>query len=124
MSFDSEQLFSSAQAVTEDTWSTNAIAVNKTGAEGVLIEVKATGSAGTSPTVDVIAYERAADSGWATTDPKAGVLRTVSADGRYFFRVMSKLKYVKLYYDIGGTGSVSWTITAGPVTGGQREMVA
>jgi hypothetical protein len=122
MALDSDQLFSSAQSLAADGFSTNAVAVNKTPAEGVLIEVDLT-LLDTLTKVEVTAYERAADSGWATTDPVCGKLRAITAVGRYFFLVQSKLKYVKLYYDVTGTpGSI--TVTAGPATGGQRDMVA
>lgn len=122
--FDSAQLFESALAVTADAWSTNAIAVNKTPADGLLVEVAITAKDNTTGTLSVKAYEQAADSGWATSSPVAGqVASSITTTGRYFFRIMSKLKYVKLYFDVGGT-SPGFTITAGIVTGGQRDMVA
>lgn len=122
--FDKDQLFEDALAVTADAFSTNAIAVNKTPAEGLLVEVAITAKDNTTGTLAVKAYERAADSGWATTDPVAGQYAgSITTTGRYFFRVVSKLKYLKLYFDVGGT-SPGFTITAGIVSGGQRDMVA
>ena len=123
MALDANQLFSNAQVITASGWSTNAVQVGKTPTDGLEIEVNITAASGTTPTIDIVAYERAADSGWATTDPKCGVLKQMTTTGRLYFRVMSKLQFVKLYATVAGT-TPSFTVTAGPCTGGQRDMVA
>jgi len=122
--FDKDQLFSDAVAVTADAFSTIALAINKTPADGLLVEVAITAVDNTTGTLLVKAYSQAADSGWATTSNLIGEYKAlITATGRYYFRIFGKLKYAKLYYDVGGT-SPGFTITAGIVSGGQRDMVA
>lgn len=122
--FDSTQLFESALAVTADAFCTTAIAINKTPAEGALVEVVVTAVDNTTGTLTVKAYGQAADSAWSTSSDVIGQHAVaITAVGRYFFRIFSKRKYAKLYWDVGGT-SPGFTLTAGIVTGGQRDMVA
>lgn len=122
--FDANQMFESALAVTADAFCTTAVAVNKTPAEGLLVEVVVTAVDNTTGTLAVTAYGQAADSGWATSSEVSGRYKaSITAVGRYFFRVFTKLKYVKLYWDVGGT-SPGFTLTAGIVPNGQRDMVA
>lgn len=122
--FDANGMFESAVAVTADAFCTTAVAINKTPAEGLLVEVVVTAVDNTTGTLAVKAYSQAADSAWATTADVVGEHKSsITAVGRYFFRIFSKKKYVKLYWDVGGT-SPGFTITAGIATGGQRDMVA
>lgn len=119
--FDNNLIFSNAQVVTADGFSTNALDVGKTPVEGVDVEVVATVVSGTTPTLDITAYTKDTDASWATTDRKAGVAQAqITAVGRYAFRIQTKNRYLKLYYDVGGT-SPSFTLTAGIVSGKQQD---
>lgn len=118
---DANQLFSSAQVVAADAFSTNAINVKKTAGDGLWIELDVTAFSGFTGVV-VTCYERAADSGWAVTDPAVGISRSFAAVGRYWFKVSSKLAFIKLNYDTTGAGS--FTVTAGISSGPQRDTSA
>lgn len=121
--FDSNLLFSSAQVVTADAFSTNALDLAKTPAGGDWLEVAVTAVSGTSPTLDITCYGKATDASWATTDNEIGILGTqITAVGRYFFKIQSDLRYAKVNYDVGGT-TPSFTVTCGIVSGPQQDAV-
>jgi hypothetical protein len=120
--FDQNLLFSDGQALTADAYSTYAVAVNKTPAAGVWIEVAVTELTTTSE-LDVIVLEKAADSGWDYTSTAQKLAqKKITATGRYFILVQSKSAYLKLYFD--GTGWGTATVTAGIVSGPQRDATA
>lgn len=125
---DANLSFSNAQAVSADGFSTNAAQVNKTPAKGVWIEVVIPSApTGTTPTLFVRAYAKDTDASWATTDAEIGVLPQISGTaaaqvGRYFFLVQTDKKYIKLYYDVGGT-TPAYVITADIVSGPQQDAV-
>jgi hypothetical protein len=122
---DANLAFSTAQALTSDAWSEAAVEVDKTPVEGLSVEVIVpTGfPTGTSPSLNVNAYARAADSGWATTDPLVGSVRNITAAGRYHLFVHTDLAFVKLHYDTSGTSPDFGTVDAYVVSGPEAEDV-
>ena len=120
--FDKNLLFSDAQALTADAYSDLAVKTSKTPASGVWIEVAVTALASVTE-LDVLVLENGADSGWdyASTAQKLAQ-KKITAAGRYFLHVQSKQPYLKLYYD--GTGFGTATVTAGIVSGPQRDATA
>lgn len=125
---DANLSFSAAQAVSADGFSTNAVAVNKTGPDGVWVEVVIPSApTGTTPTLFVRAYAKDTDASWAVTDAEVGVLPQLSGTaasqvGRYFFKFATDKKFVKLYYDVGGTTPV-YSITADIVSGPEQDAL-
>jgi hypothetical protein len=127
--FDNNQMFSNAQVVSADGFSTSAVFVGKTGPDGVWIEVVIPAApTGTSPTLNVNAHAKDADSSWSASDPIVGTIgnqingSAASQVGRYFMKVVTDRQYVRLYYDVGGT-TPSYTLTAGVVSGPQQDAV-
>ena len=121
---DANLQFSSLQDVSASAFSTAAVEVDKTPEAGLWVEVVVRGAVtGTSPTMDVTAYGRAADSGWATTDRKVGVSEQITAIGRYFLKIQTDLAFVKLYYTLGGTTPVFNDVDAHVVIGPEQDAV-
>ena len=125
--FDALQLFSDDQALVADAYSTSAVAVNKTPHDGVDIEICVTAGATVDPIL-VRVLAKSADSAWDYTNEtqKIGqvnfVAPTTAAPQRKVIHVQTKLAYLKLHYD--GTGWGTATVTAGIVSGQQRDMGA
>jgi hypothetical protein len=123
--------------VSADGWSSSAVAVNKAKQDGLTLECALSGFSGSKAVTDKVLIRvigKDADSSWSTT-PSATiddlgcfplVLGTSgwNADGnhRVFHTVYTNKKYLKLYYDItNASGSAAWTVTAGVVSGKQRD---
>lgn len=121
--FDDDALFSDAQALSADAYSTNAVEIDKTPEDGLWIEVAATAMA-TTAYIDIYVLEKAADSAWSYTDEtqRMGNFRVTGSGSRAYFHVQSKLAYLKLYYNGDAWGTA--TVTAGIVSGPQRETCA
>ncbi len=122
--FDQNLLFSDAQALTADAYSSNALNVAKTGDKGVDIEICFTAFT-TVDTIDVRVLALAADSGWnyATEAQKVAQVQ-FTGTGRKVIHCRTKLAYVKLHYDGATWGGGSATVTAGIVPGGPRDAAA
>ncbi len=122
--FDQNLLFSDAQSLSADAYSTNALNIAKTPQDGIDIEVVFT----TFTTVDAIVVrvlDGSADSGWDYTDETDKVAQIeVTAAGRYVIHCQSKLAYMKLHYDGATWGGGSATVTAGIISGGPRDIGA
>lgn len=124
--FDSNLMFSNAQVVGADAYSTNAIEIGKTPADGVWIEVVVTAKGALVTALTVQVLQKSTDAGWLFSDvtQQLGTLDIAGAAvGRYFIRVQSKKAFLKLYYDITLTGN-DVTVTAGIVSGPQRDTAA
>lgn len=124
--FDNLQMFSSAQVVSADAYSTNSVNIAKTADEGVWIEVIVTAKGAGVSALDVIVLQKDADSGWdyAAVAQKIGFLDMgTGAVNRKFIRVQSKMAYLKLYYNITLTADTV-TVTAGIVPGPARDAGA
>jgi hypothetical protein len=116
--------FGTAQALAAgSTFSTNTVQVNKTPPDGMWVEVLViTNTLATS--LQFTAYTKDVDSAWAVTDRVAGIGQATlgpSATGRFFFRVQSKNKYMKLLYVGVGAGAAS--VTAQISSGPQQDAV-
>lgn len=116
--FDSNLLFHNAAALTA-TGNSSGLQIEKTSEGGVWVEIAVTAVSGTSPTADFKVQESDNDSTYTdvVTFPQ------ITAAGRYFRLVQTDKKYVRLNRTIGGT-SPSFTVTAGIVSGPQRDAVA
>ncbi len=125
--FDTNLLFSNAQVVAADGYSTNPVNIKKTGAEGVWIEIAITAKSGAGVTaLNAIVLQKDTDSGWdytAVAQKLAFVNLGTGAPERYYVRVQSYMQYLKLYYDITSTAN-DVTITAGIVSGPQPDACA
>jgi hypothetical protein len=108
--YDANLLFTSASAITTDGVSTN-LAVYKTPAAGLWVQIDVTAVSGTSPTLDVSVLEKDGTS-IAATDQKVVVFPQITAVGSYRRLVQSKKSHLALYYDVGGT-TPSFTLTSG-----------
>ena len=113
--FDSNLLFYNATAVTADGNGTD-LDIQKTTVDGVWVEVICTAVSGTSPTCDLKVQESDDDSTYndVVTFPQ------ITTTGRWVRKVQSKKRYLRMAADVGGT-SPSFTLTAGIVTGIQRD---
>lgn len=130
--FDADLLFYSALAVTTSgtgglSTSSNpkALRVDKTPAEGHLIEVAVTAVAGSSTGGTMTFAVLGSDDDVTYTavgNVVTGIVNT--AVNRYFKRVQTKYKYIRLDPTVGTGTGFSATITAGIVTGGQRDTFA
>lgn len=115
--FSTDELYSSAQSISADGESTNALS-HADGAEGVEVAVVCTAFAPTS--VDVWLLENTADSGWDITDADQVVASVqFTGTGREILKGYVRKAYSKLYFDHTGTGAA--VFTAGPVPAGQRD---
>lgn len=127
--FDSNLLFYSAVAVTTTgTGGTTgsagpkALQVDKTPAAGLEIEVVVTAAAGstTGGTLDILIMGSADDSTYTQVGSFERI--TNASTGRYIARVQTKKKYLRLDRTVGTGTGFSATITAGIVSGGQRDL--
>jgi hypothetical protein len=116
--FDSNLLFHNAAALTA-TGNSSGLDVSKTGHDGVWIDIAVTAVSGTSPTMDVKVQESDDNS----TYNDLVTFAQITATGRYFRKVQSKKKYLRLARTVGGT-TPSFTVTAGVVTGPERDAAA
>lgn len=116
--FDSNLLFHNAAALTA-TGNSSGLDIKKTPADGVWVEIAVTAVAGTTPTADFKVQESDNDSTYndVVTFPQ------ITATGRHFRLVQSKKRYLRLARTIGGT-TPSFTVTAGIVSGIQRDAAA
>jgi len=112
--FDSSLLFHNAAALTT-TGNSSTLTVKKTPSEGVPVEIAVTAVAGstTGLTMDFIVKESADDSTYTNlvTFPQ------ITAVGRYTRIVQSKQPYLRLYRTAGAATGLSYTVTAGIVSG-------
>lgn len=120
--FDSNNLFSNGQVVTANAMATTELNIAKTSARGVWVEVVVTAASGTSPTLDIALKEKASAS-VASSDRTVRQFAQMTSTGRQCFLVQTKQPYVNLSYTVGGT-SPSFTVTAGIVSGPQRDSAA
>ena len=116
MAFDASLLFHDAAALTA-TGNSAALDVKKTPVDGVTVEIAVTAASGTTPTLDVTIQESNDNSTWrnVTTFPQ------ITGTGRFFRRVSSGFRYLRLARTVGGT-TPSFTVTAGVVSGAQRDF--
>ncbi len=119
--FDNNLLFSNAQALTADDYSTNAINIAKTPNHGVDVEVCFTAFA-TVDAITVRVLEKSANSGWDySSDAQKIAQIQFTGTGRKRIHIASKQPYLKLHYDGATWGGGSATVTAGIVSGGPRD---
>lgn len=119
--FDANLMFSSAQVLADDAWSTNALNIKKTPAEGVWVEFVVTSADGVK-TVKPTVYASDTDAGWAITKPVAGEGVANSGVGRWWFKIQTKMQWVKAYYDCSVAGA--FTVTCGIVSGPGPDATA
>lgn len=121
--FDYNLLFthsSGAAVAVTTTGNSTALAVEKTPASGVDVEIVITAVSGTgTPTMTPVLYESDDDS----TYYALATWKDITATGRYTRRAQSKRKYLRLTYTLTGT-SPSFTTLAGIVSGPQRDHTA
>lgn len=117
--FDTNLLFSNA-AVTTTSGYSSSIAINKTPADGVWIEVAVTAASGA---LDVQIYESTDATAATSADQLVATFPQITAAGRYFRKVQSKKAYLFARYTLSLT-SPSFTITAGPVSGPLPDAAA
>lgn len=119
--FDSSLLFTDATAVTT-TGNSTALNINKTPADGVDVELCVTAVAGstTGLTLDAVVHESADNSTYNAVTTFA----QVAATGRWVRRVQSKKAYLRITYTVGAATGASFTLTAGIVSGSQRDQGA
>jgi len=120
--FDANLLFYNAATVTTSGDST-AVNTKKTPADGVEVEIVVTALAGstTGRTLDVKVQESdTAGSGYVDNT----VFPQITAVGRYFRKVQSKKAYLRLNVVAGAATGLTSTVTAGIVSGGQRDTKA
>lgn len=115
---DSTLLFHNAEALTTSGNSTSK-RIRKTGADGVTVEIAVTAIAGstTGRTMDFIVQESDDDSTWnnLVTFPQ------MTTTGRQFRRVQSKKQYLRINRTFGTGTGLSATVTAGIVSGMERD---
>lgn len=118
---DANLLFHNAAALTT-TGNSSSLNVKKTPAEGVWVEVCVTASAGsaTGKTIDFIVQESADDSTWnnLVTFPQ------ITTTGRWARKVQSKKAYLRLNRTAGAATGLSFTVTAGIVSGPTDDQTA
>jgi len=118
---DTNLLFHNAAALTASGNSAG-LDIKKTGADGVEVEIAVTALAGstTGLTMDFIVQESDNDSTYnnVTTFPQ------LSTTGRTIRRAKSKKRYLRLNRVAGAATGLSFTVTAGIVSGGQRDTDA
>lgn len=124
---DNNQLLTDA-AVAADAFAANAIEVDKTPIEGLWLQFEITKTgADADERLDITVYGKDADSGWATTDDKVGVVEGQVGSGMdtgdkviKYARVQTGHTYIKPYYDVTGT-TPGFTIVCAVVSGVTRE---
>jgi len=113
LNFDRDLAFTYKTAITADGYSSDI----ETGCDGsgvgvplfVVVMVSAVG--GTSPTLDITVCSKATAS--PTTSDAVGTMPQITANGMYHFSLPQNVKnFVNLNYNIGGTGTPTFTITA------------
>jgi len=117
--FDTSLLFHNAEVLSTSGNSSN-VEIRKTPADGVWVEIVVTAYSGTSPTLDLIIQD--SDDGSSFTNIRT--VPQITTTGRWYFLVQSKKRYLRLNRTIGGTGSPSFTVTAGVSSGPQRDITA
>lgn len=121
-------------AIAADAFSTNALTLNKTDGKGIWLEfVVSRDGADADETVQILIYGKDTDAGWSATADDvvggAGILTATDclsggAAVRVFALVQTKFKYIKAYYDVGGT-TPDWDVESwGVVSGPQRDTLA
>lgn len=120
MAFDSLQLFTDALAITA-TGDSSKVTINTTGIDGQLIEVAVTLVSGTDPTLDIVVNESEDD---FSSEQQIATMEQIIAAGRFFVKVNSNKEKLRLGFTIGGTNTPTFTLTAGIVSGGQRDTFA
>lgn len=115
---DSNLLFHDAAALTA-TGNSSGLDIKKTPAGGVWVGIFVTAVSGTAPTADFKVQESDDDS----TYNDVVTFGQITAAGRWFRLVQSKKRYLRLARTIGGT-IPSFTVTAGIVSGPQRDATA
>jgi len=119
---DANLLFHSAATLTT-SGDSSSVNIKKTAADGVPIEIVVAALAGstTGRTLDFKVQESDTEgSGYTdnTTFPQ------ITAVGRYYRRVQSKKAYLRLNRVAGAATGLSATVTAGIVSGAQRDIAA
>jgi hypothetical protein len=117
--------------VAASAFAANAIPANKTGHAGVwlMFHITKTG-ADADERLDIEVYGKDTDSGWATTDPKVGVVAGQIGAGMAqndvvvkYAKVQHKYAYMKPRYVVAGT-TPGFTIECSVVSGPQRDTAA
>lgn len=116
--FDSNLLFHNAVALNANG-NSSGLNIGKTPADGVWVEIVVTAASGTTPTIDFKVQESDDDS----TYNDVVVFPQITGTGRWFRKVQSKKAYLRLNRTVGGT-SPNFTVTAGIVSGPQRDSAA
>lgn len=118
---DSNLLFSNNQEVTGTGRSTTVLDISTFPVSGAWIEVAYTAAAGTAPEIQAqVLYSDEALAG----DTEAGpVTRKMTATGgdRAFVLAHSRRRYAVINYTVAGTDPTFSNVTAGVVSGPQRE---
>jgi hypothetical protein len=118
---DANLLFHNAATLTT-SGDSSGLDVKKTAADGLWVEIVVTALAGstTGRTLDFRVDESDNDSTYNAdvTFPQ------ITAVGRYYRRVQSKKRYLRLNRVAGAATGLSATVTAGIVSGAQRDVPA
>lgn len=119
--FDANLLFTNAAAVTT-SGNSSALDIKKTPAEGVPVEIAVTAVAGstTGLTLDAAVQESDNNSTYNTV----ATFPQITAAGRYTRVVQSKKRYLRIAYVAGAATGLSFTLTAGIVSGNLPDQVA
>ncbi len=120
--FDANLMFSSAQDISADGNSTNILDVGSSSAKGHWVEVAILGAVtGTTPTM--VATVQASDSAtFASGVRNLASTMTFNASGqRDAVLVQHAERYLRISYDVSGTTPVFNDVTAGIVSGPQRD---
>lgn len=119
--FDSNLLFHNAAALTT-TGNSSGLDIGKTPNDGVDIEIAVTAIAGstTGLTMDFIVQESDDNS----TYNNLATFAQITTTGRWTRRVQSKKRYLRLNRTAGAATGLSYTVTAGIVSGQQRDSAA
>lgn len=116
--YDNNLLFHDAAALNSNG-NSSGLNIGKTPAKGVWVEIAVTAASGTSPTIDFVVQESDDDS----TYNDLVTFEQITETGRWSRLVQSKKPYLRLNRTLGGT-SPSFTVTAGIVSGPQRDAAA
>lgn len=114
--------------VAADAFAANAIAVNKTPADGIWLQLIVTKTgADADERLDITIYGKDADAAWALTDDKVAVVQGQIGNGLAqngvvikYCHVQTDHLFIKPYYDVTGT-TPGFTINCAVVTGPSRE---
>lgn len=127
---DNNQILTDAN-VAADAFAANAIAVNKTPAQGIWLQFVITrNDADADEVLDITIYGKDTDAAWAVTDTPVGITSHVVdatvADGGtvvLYALVQAAFAYIKPHYNVGGT-TPDFTIVCSVVSGPQRDTTA